>query len=161
MKTCFKCGDLKPLTEFYKHPAMADGHVNKCKSCNKRDVIENREKKVVYYRDYDKRRFENDANRRASHQKASIKYTHDHPDRRNARTKARRAVLAGKLVKTACEWCSEVDTEMHHPDYTKPLEVMWLCKLCHEKWHKQFGDAKSTAIGNSLSITEMETQHGA
>jgi hypothetical protein len=37
-KNCFKCGKTLPLTEFYKHPKMPDGHVNKCIKCNKADV---------------------------------------------------------------------------------------------------------------------------
>lgn len=47
MKKCFKCGIEKSLTDFYKHPQMVDGHVNKCKSCNKKDVTQNYFKKSL------------------------------------------------------------------------------------------------------------------
>lgn len=46
-KRCFKCGRTLPLDEFYPHPRMADGHLNKCKSCAKNDA------KQRYYTKHD------------------------------------------------------------------------------------------------------------
>ena len=46
-KVCFRCEVNKPLTDYYKHKKMGDGHLNKCKSCTKSDAIKNHEKKSL------------------------------------------------------------------------------------------------------------------
>lgn len=137
-KVCFKCKKLKPLEDFYKHPQMPDGHLNKCKECNKKDCRENRDNKLEYYRKYDRDRFNGE--RKKEHKLNSLIYRCKYPEKRSATHKARHAFLSGKIVKKNCENCGNSDTQMHHSDYSKPLDVIWFCKICHEEWHMEHGD---------------------
>ena len=45
MKTCFKCLRALPLEDFYPHPQMGDGHLNKCKDCARKDAEARRQLK--------------------------------------------------------------------------------------------------------------------
>lgn len=36
-----------------------------------------------------------------------------------------------RLKRLPCEFCGDKKAEMHHWDYTRPLDVTWLCKICH------------------------------
>lgn len=51
-----------------------------------------------------------------------------------ARTKARRALLKGLIFQHPCS-CGDANSQMHHPDYDKPLDVVWYCKKCHDEFH--------------------------
>lgn len=132
-KECFKCHTTKPLSEFYRHPMMADGHLGKCKECNKKDVQENYAKRRKQYSDYDARRRQNPE--RKADQAASLKrHNERHPDRAAARIAVQNAVKSGRLKKTPCVRCgTTVRVQGHHHDYSKPLDVTWECFKCHRE----------------------------
>lgn len=134
MKTCFKCGCSKGLEEFYRHPMMADGHVNKCKECNKKDVIANRLAKLERYREYDRQR----GNRLTANDVR--RYREANPKKYQAHQKVGRAIRNGSLIPKPCEVCGSADVHGHHPDYDKPLDVMWLCAADHKAWHITHGE---------------------
>ena len=56
-----------------------------------------------------------------------------HPERHYARTIIYNLVKQGKIKRLPCEVCSKEKSEAHHPDYSKPLEVRWLCKKHHKE----------------------------
>lgn len=56
--------------------------------------------------------------------------------RLKARSDLNHAVQQGKITRECCEVCEDPKSEAHHGDYTKPLEVRWLCKKCHWEEHK-------------------------
>jgi len=58
----------------------------------------------------------------------------EEPQKYRARMAAGNAVRDGRLRVEPCYFCgATTDVEMHHPDYTQPLRVYWLCRLCHRK----------------------------
>lgn len=136
MKTCFKCHCEKPLFEFYKHRAMADGHLNKCKDCTKADVGKHRAKNLERVRAYDRER-SNLPHRKESNRRVTANWRAEQPKRRAAQVAVGNAVRDGRLTPwptCAMPECS-AKPEAHHPDYDRPLDVVWLCHAHHKQAH--------------------------
>lgn len=138
-KKCFKCNKLKPLSDFYKHPQMPDGTVNKCKECSKKDTRDHRlnpkyREKVLRY---DKERFKKPERKKlvAEYQR---KRRSKHPEKERARRLIGYRLRRGILKPLPCEICGNKKTEAHHDDYSKPLEIRWLCFKCHRRVHGQY-----------------------
>jgi len=78
-----------------------------------------------------------------------------------ARAATVRAMRLGVLVRpAACEKCGKESDpnrpsswagglHAHHPDYSKPLVVKWLCHSCHRREHSRKG---RTALVEQLRI---------
>ena len=140
-KVCFKCNILKPLSDFYKHSKMGDGHLNKCKDCAKKDVHTHREENLEKVREYDRNR-PNKTERVAKTTVYTKEYRVRYPNKYKAHLLVNNAVRGGSLSKpTVCETCfSDFRIVAHHNDYLKPLDVTWLCEVCHKAWHNENGE---------------------
>jgi len=154
MKTCFKCGLTKPITEFYKHSAMSDGRLGKCKTCCKADVRANYALRRDQYKEYERKRsrlphrveagkrYQRTPEGKAAHARAIRNYQNRYADKKRATVAVNNAVRDGRLLKVPCEVCGTTDrVEGHHDDYSKPLEVRWLCFKHHKEHHRKLREA--------------------
>lgn len=114
---------------------------------------EEKQKEYLRYRKTILNQRENYDSFREVHRKASKEYYHRNKDKINkqskanydplkgsARRKVRYAIKTGKMVKPdKCEDCRKTGKiGAHHKDYSKPLEVNWLCGPCHGERHRRY-----------------------
>lgn len=72
------------------------------------------------------------------------------PNKKKARAIAYRAIAAGTLGRQPCEECGSEPAEMHHADYSKPLDVTFLCKPHHEALHARL-DAEGQGPAGAIT----------
>ena len=152
MKECKTCKELKPYTEYYKHSKMSDGHLNICKICKREQQSIIRNNNLEYYKEYDRNRpnkeerckktaeYHQTEKGKVVRRKSSVKYRTQYPIKYKATNAVNNAIRDGLLIKpNKCECCNNEfishNIHGHHTDYAKPLEVIWLCNLCHVDWH--------------------------
>jgi predicted DNA-binding protein YlxM (UPF0122 family) len=72
-----------------------------------------------------------------------------------------KAVLRGVLIPQPCEVCGanglmsdgRREVQAHHDDYSKPLDVRWLCQKHHHEWHK---NNPSVGKEDNLEATQID-----
>jgi hypothetical protein len=133
-KVCRRCNLEKQLTEFYAHAKMLDGHLNICKMCVKLQVKKHR-KENDHVREYDRSRYKNNPERKRKTDKMVKRWRANNPDGYLAHYTVSNAIRDGRLKRMPCVICGNLKSEAHHEDYSKPLEVMWLCSLHHRRYH--------------------------
>lgn len=136
---------------------MGDGHLNKCKDCTKKDVAE---RIALKMKDPDwveaelercrikmaRARAEGKELRNPENlRKAKRKWGFRNRHKTRAELRMRRAVKAGIVKKKPCQVCGSKNSEAHHEDYSKPLEVVWLCDKHHKKRHVEIRKLKRKA----------------
>ena len=90
---------------------------------------------------------------------AASRYRERHPEKTRAKHRVLTALRNGTLVRpTHCPRCGREDPRRcdgrsgihaHHHDYTKPLEVEWLCRICHQDEHGGYIHAPAEQAGET------------
>lgn len=146
LRVCNICGCTNEEVTFY------NGVTSRCTECHKKMVCHNRADKIDYYRAYDAKRYQEQPQRREANeayaktprgkavmQKTRIKWLALNQVKRHAHIKVGNAVRDGKLEKpNACQVCGTTERRLHghHHDYSKPLDVVWVCPPCHREFHR-------------------------
>lgn len=157
-RVCIICKEEKDLeNDFHKHPTNRDGRDYRCKVCaraihrvknNKKYTTEmgrasflRRQQRGVVYRD-------------------KLTMLAKYPEKTIARDIYRKAVMSGKLLRMPCEVCGNVKSEGHHADYSKPLEVIWLCRQHHAQIDKKDNSQVSGFLSTIKKGERQSRRHG-
>lgn len=170
MKKCFKCNIDKPLSDYYKHKHMLDGHLNKCKECTRKDVNKRleilrsdddwvykerergREKyhRLNYYEKYAQ-------NRKGSRKmKATRKFREEYPEKYKAYIKTNRMKRESGSVLHHWSYRDEHHTDViplpHHVHYDLHRSISY------DKYHKMFRDKNGILLSSKDMHINFITQ---
>jgi len=149
IKYCKKCGAIKPLDEFGVDAGRKDGHSYSCKLClrlaYKKRYKKIRTEELARARQYQKNNREKSAARARKYRSvnpcaarlAGKNWRLRNPEKQKAQNILTDAVRRGCVARaTACEVCGITkNIHAHHDDYSKPLDVRWLCAIHHKQAH--------------------------
>lgn len=140
-KLCRRCNVSKSRDLFSRRAQATDGLQAWCKDCRRERYHENRAAEISNAKRHAIANPEKvrEAKRRWRAKNPRYQYLDDDPIKVSARRQVYNAVSRGDLVRPSyCTRCGAAcKPEGHHPDYAKPLDVVWLCRQCHGKEHAE------------------------
>lgn len=138
---CKVCGKTRPEVDFYaKVNRLCKEHVKAAARAWRNENIEraranDRKRRTLPHRMAAKSEYQKSSRGLATHRNRIIRYREKYPERAAAVRTANNAIRDRRLIRQPCEKCGASKSQAHHDDYSKPLEVRWLCVSCHAGHH--------------------------
>jgi len=150
-KVCTGCKAILPNCAFSKRTVSKDGLAFRCRSCRAVDRREykakNRDKIIAAQREYHAKNRDEICLKHRERRKKNLERER-HKDRaryistkhiKAAHAVVKQELIMGRMERGACEAhgpeCANGHIEAHHDDYSRPLEVRWLCRSEHMRLH--------------------------
>lgn len=148
MKKCIRCRNVKKLDDFYVHPKMRDGHLNKCKFCC-REVADLREKNLR----------ENDSTWCEKERLRSIeKYNRLGYCHKQMEGDKLKVYKTGKYKNLSRDLKLSVNENPHHWNYNLIDDVIVIDKKFHRFIHRYLVLDESTLMFETIEGTLLNTK---
>lgn len=162
-RSCTVCKIVKPFSEFRKNKKGKYGIDAQCKKCryekhskpyylankekchanankwakNNRETINNQARER--YAEDPRKVLDKMSKYRSKNKTANDNYRARHVEKIRAQAKLQYHVKHGNVIKpNKCTFCENTNwIEAHHHDYSKALDVVWVCRQCHVQIHKR------------------------
>jgi hypothetical protein len=135
--TCEKCRRRVKARERYQAKSLEERREFIARRDPERVKVNDRAR---YLRDKEKRRALMDKWHRENPERSTElkqEWNRRNPEKREAQVAVGHAIRDGRLSKEPCEKCGDSKVQGHHDDYSKPLDVRWLCPTHHAEHHVQ------------------------
>lgn len=158
-KACTRCSAVLRLDQFNRDRKNRDGRTYECKECAKKRVHEYCKANIEIVRAKNRLRGLSPEHKKANRQRYrkamstpegrekenayKKRWRLNNKEKRTAHLRTANAIRYGVLKWSPCERCnSEDNVDAHHEDYSKPLDVTWLCKPCHGIRHREINEQR-------------------
>lgn len=134
LKACTKCCVVKPLDDFHNSKKDPSGKKYCCKKCTTDAAVLWQKENHTRLRETRSRYARSEQGKAKKREWAAISKERN-PEVFAAYNRVNTAKQNGSIIRRPCEKCGAEPAEGHHDDYTKPLEVRWLCHKHHNEYH--------------------------